>query len=209
MRASDDPVVRFSDERRPAGQPSIQSSFAREDVRTRTFDRSFLDAKAAKRRQKWDDETQDVRGRYTGMDELKEQLRKSLGIKEPSADADQCAYRVIGAAIEVHKTLGPGFPEDLYEEALATEFQIRRIGYARQVPVAVRYKENEIGSFKLDLLVERVLVVELKCAAAIAPVHISQTIAYLKATDLSLGLILNFNLRSLRDQGIRRVVRSY
>ena len=142
------------------------------------------------------------------MDDLKEQLRKSLGIKEPSADADRCAYNVIGAAIEVHKALGAGFPEDLYETALAAELEIRGIAHARQVPVEVRYKGRPVGSFRLDLLVEDILVVELKSVSAIATVHVAQTIAYLKATSLHLGVILNFNVGALRDQGIRRVVRS-
>jgi GxxExxY protein len=142
------------------------------------------------------------------MDDLKEQLRKSLGIREPSVDADRCAYNVIGAAIEVHKTLGAGFPEDVYETALAAELEIRGIAYTRQVPVEVRYKGRPVGSFKLDLLVEDILVVELKSVSAIATVHVAQTIAYLKATNLHLGVILNFNVGALRDHGIRRVVRS-
>jgi GxxExxY protein len=187
------------------------------EVRTHrllTYGRSFFTPKAAKGRQRppkakkkpfrdaddnWD------------MNDDEMRLRESLGMgmREPGKHADDCAHRTIGAAIEVHKMLGPGFPEELYEAALVAEFEIRGIAYKRQVPIVVMYKSRPIGTFKLDFLVEDVLVVELKSSSAIAPVHISQTIAYLKATDLDLGLVINFNLRSLRDNGIRRVVRSF
>jgi GxxExxY protein len=141
--------------------------------------------------------------------DIEGRLRESLGLDKPNFRAEECAYRVIGAAIEVHKALGPGFPEELYEEALASELEILGIGFTRQAPFVVRYKKRAIGTFKLDLLVEGVLVVELKSVAALAPIHVSQTIAYLRATDLRLGLLINFNLRSLRDNGIRRVIRSF
>lgn len=83
---------------------------------------------------------------------------------EPSAELDQVAHRVIGAAIEVHRLLGPGFLESVYEEALCVELRLRGIRFARQVPIAMKYKDYEIGEARLDLVVEELLVVELKRA---------------------------------------------
>ncbi|HEX7700499.1 MAG TPA: GxxExxY protein [Kofleriaceae bacterium] len=126
---------------------------------------------------------------------------------EPSVHADRCAYAVIGAAIEVHRTLGPGFLEKTYEDALVVELGLRRINYRRQVPINVQYKSAELEGYRLDLLVEDVLVVELKAVTELLPIHTAQVLAYLKASNLELALLLNFNREALRDRGIRRVVR--
>jgi GxxExxY protein len=127
---------------------------------------------------------------------------------EPSARADRRAHQVIGAAIEVHRTLRTGFSERTYEAALVHELTLQGIPFVCQLPLVVRYKDVPVGEYQLDLLVDEVLVVELKAAPEITPLHISQTIAYLAATDLSLGLIINFGRPTLRDNGIRRVVRT-
>jgi GxxExxY protein len=126
---------------------------------------------------------------------------------EPDAELDRLAHCVIGAALEVHRTLGPGFLEAIYEEALCVELSLRRIPFARQVPVGVDYKGNLVGQARMDLLVDGRLVVELKVIESIAPVHVAQVLTYLKAARLRLGLLINFKVAFLRT-GIRRVVHS-
>ena len=126
-------------------------------------------------------------------------------MREPSAWANECSNRVIGAAIAVHRQLGPGFLETTYEEALAIELSAREIAFERQHTIVVRYNDVPIGEHRIDLLVEEVLVVELKAVAELHPIHFSQTRAYLAATRLDLGLLINFNVPLLRD-GLKRVV---
>ena len=124
---------------------------------------------------------------------------------EPGKEVDELANSVIGAAIEVHKHLGPGYLERVYEEALAVELKLRSITYVRQHPVSVAYKGCSIGEGRVDLLVGNSLIVELKAVETIMPIHKSQIISYLKATCIPLGLLINFNVRMMRD-GIQRVV---
>lgn len=126
---------------------------------------------------------------------------------EPDAELDRLAHCVIGAALEVHRTLGPGFLEAIYEEALCVELSLRRIPFARQVPVGVDYKGNLVGQARMDLLVDGRLVVELKAIECIASVHVAQVLTYLKAARLRLGLLITFKVAFLRT-GIRRVVHS-
>ncbi|MCC6680417.1 MAG: GxxExxY protein [Phycisphaeraceae bacterium] len=114
---------------------------------------------------------------------------------------------VIGAAIEVHRVLGPGFLESTYEKALSIELSHRGIRHVCQQPVQLSYKGQAIGEGKLDLLVDDQLVIELKTIEQFAPIHTAQVISYLKATGLGLGLLINFNVTVLKD-GIRRVVLS-
>lgn len=128
--------------------------------------------------------------------------------REPDAELDALASRVIGAAIEVHRVLGPGFLESVYEAALCSELEDRSITYVRQAVVEVSYKGRPVGESRLDLLVERRLVVELKAIDALAPIHIAQVLSYLRATDIHLALLINFNVPRLRDGGIKRVIRS-
>jgi GxxExxY protein len=128
-------------------------------------------------------------------------------IKEPSPELDGLAKSVIDAAIEVHRQLGPGFLESVYEEALAVELTVREILFERQKSVAVSYKGRVVGDGRIDLLVGGELLVELKAAEALAPIHKAQVISYLKATGLQLGLLINFNVPVLRS-GIQRVVLS-
>jgi GxxExxY protein len=124
---------------------------------------------------------------------------------EPSVELDRLAHRVIGAAIEVHGVLGPGFLESVYEEALCVELTFRGIPFARQVPIGVQYKGERVGEARLDLLVDQTLVVELKAVEVLAPIHVAQILSYLKATRLHLGLLISFNVTLLR-RGIRRVI---
>ena len=125
---------------------------------------------------------------------------------EPPAHLDAIARRVIGAAIEVHRHLGPGFLEAVYEEALAVELTLREIPFRRQRPLSVGYKGHDVGEGRPDFIVEDQLVVEVKAVASLAPIHKAQVISYLKAADQQLGLLLNFKTYVLKDGGIRRVV---
>ena len=109
------------------------------------------------------------------------------------------------AALEVDQILGPGYLESVYEEALSVELALRGVGFERQIPVALSYKRVPIGHGRLDLLVADRLIVELKAVENTQPIHLAQLLSYLKATRRRLGLLINFNVRWLR-QGIRRVV---
>ena len=124
---------------------------------------------------------------------------------EPDQKTDELAHDIIGAAIEVHRHLGPGFLESVYEEALCIEMADRRIPFERQKEIGLLYKNREIGKHKIDLLVGGLLIVELKTVEALAEIHTAQIISYLKATGLSLGLLINFNVPILKN-GIQRIV---
>ncbi len=100
--------------------------------------------------------------------------------------------RIIGAAIAVHRVLGPGFLESIYEEALAVEFALNGIAFVRQKPIPLFYKDHQIGEHRLDLLVEDSIVVELKAIRALEDIHFAIGRSYLKATGLHDGLLLNF-----------------
>ncbi len=113
--------------------------------------------------------------------------------------------RVIGAAIEVHRILGPGFAESAYESALCIEFAERRIPFQRQVVVELGYKGRSVGESRMDLLVDGSLIVELKAVEKLLPLHEQQLLSYLKTTGHAIGLLINFNSITLRS-GIRRVV---
>ncbi len=127
--------------------------------------------------------------------------------QEPTDKLDAQAHAVIGAAIEVHRVLGPGFLEQHYEEALCVELTLRGIPYQRQVAVALDFKGYPIGQGRLDLLICGDLVVELKAVNELAPIDTAQLIAYLKMTKHKLGLLLNFNVVLIK-QGIKRIVNS-
>jgi len=126
---------------------------------------------------------------------------------EPPPEVDLLARNVIGAAIEVHRHLGPGFIESVYEQALAVELRLRGIPHQQQVPVVVDYKGYVVGRGRVDLLADDRLVVEVKAIAALNPVHTAQVVSYLKALGQPLGLLLNFHAIPLRND-IKRVVRS-
>ena len=111
----------------------------------------------------------------------------------------------IGAAIEVHKQLGPGLLESAYEECLAHEMSLRGIPFERQKSLPVIYKGTQLDcGYRLDFLVEESVVVELKAIDKLLPIHQAQAITYLKLTRCKLALLLNFNVQLMRD-GIKRV----
>jgi GxxExxY protein len=124
---------------------------------------------------------------------------------EPPPELNAVTSTVIGAALEVHRVLGPGFLESVYEEALAIELELRGVSYERQKPIGVSYKGHRIGEGRTDFYIEDSLVVELKAAERLLPIHHAQVLSYLKATRCRLGLVINFHERLLRN-GVRRVV---
>jgi GxxExxY protein len=121
-------------------------------------------------------------------------------------DVNALSKEVIGAAIEVHRCLGPGMLESVYQQCLARELELRGLGYQREYSVSIKYKGLEIGhAFAADFLVESCLVLELKSVELIAEAHKAQLLTYLRWCNLSLGLLLNFGASRMRD-GIHRVV---
>lgn len=119
-------------------------------------------------------------------------------------EEDALSYAVIGAIIEVHKVLGPGLPESVYEDALALEFQARGILYERQKAVPVSYKGQLLEArFRLDFLVGGKLIVELKAVEVLQSLHEAQLLAYLRLTGYRLGLLVNMNVERVKD-GIHR-----
>ena len=111
---------------------------------------------------------------------------------------------VIGAAIAVHRAFGPGLLETVYERAMSIELNERKIQFETQVQVPVLYKGQSAGDLRLDLLVDRRLVVELKAVDALTGIHQAQVLSYLRATNLSLGLLINFNVTQI-IRGTKRI----
>ena len=118
--------------------------------------------------------------------------------------SDLLTEQIISAAIEVHKNLGCGLLESIYEEALCYEFELRGIEFQRQTEIDVIYKGKVIKGQRLDLLVEKQVVVELKSVSNLPQIAAAQTLSYLKAGNLKRGLILNFGVSRLVD-GIKRI----
>ena len=114
---------------------------------------------------------------------------------------------IIAAAIEVHRALGPGLLESVYEECLCRELELRGIAFARQVAIPVEYKgvRSECG-YRIDVLVQDEVVLEIKATEALMPAHEAQLLHYLKATGIKVGLLLNFCVPVLKDGIVRRVL---
>ena len=123
---------------------------------------------------------------------------------EPDPELNRITNEIIGSCIAVHRELGPGFPESVYQNALAIEFRYRGIPFAEQVIVPVFYREQHVGEAKLDFLVREQVVLELKSVEEFHPTHPRQVIFYLRANGSELGLLVNFNVKVLKD-GIRRI----
>ena len=122
---------------------------------------------------------------------------------------DDLSYKVIGCAIEVHRSLGPGLLESVYEKALIHELKLNNIPVKSQVEVKASYKGLDIGEgLRLDLLVDEQLIVELKSVDDFKPVHHKQLLTYLKLMNKQLGLLINFNVCNLTD-GVKRIVNNY
>jgi GxxExxY protein len=112
--------------------------------------------------------------------------------------------KIIGAGIEVHRVLGPGYLEAVYEEALGVEFELRGIEYERQKEIVIDYKGSPVGKHRLDFVVEDTAVVEIKSVERFDEIHRAQVISYCKATGKKVGLLINFNVPVLKD-GIKRI----
>jgi len=120
------------------------------------------------------------------------------------SELNRLTHAVIGAAIEVHRELGPGLLESVYENALAIELTRRQVPFSRQAIFQINYKKELVGEGRMDFLVANCLVVELKSIEELAPIHTAQVVSYLKSTHHRLGLLINFNVRVLKD-AIRRI----
>jgi len=119
---------------------------------------------------------------------------------------NEISYKIIGAAIELHKKLGPGLLESVYENALTYDLREISLKVLQQVPMPLIYKEVKMeAGFRLDLLVEDKVIVEIKSIETLAPVHFSQVLTYLRLSDKKLGLLMNFNTEVLKN-GIHRIV---
>lgn len=123
-------------------------------------------------------------------------------------DENEISYKVIGIAIELHKNLGPGLLESVYEATFAYDLVEAGFDVKKQLAMPVVYKEivHEIG-FRIDLLINDKVIIELKAVEVLTPTHFAQTLTYLKLANKKLGLLINFNSKQLKD-GIHRVVNS-
>ena len=120
---------------------------------------------------------------------------------------EELTNKIIGAAIEVHKELGPGLMESAYEECLCHELRLRGIGFERQVPLPVEYKGLKLEcGYRLDVVVEDAVILELKCVERVLPVHVAQLMTYLKMTGKRVGLLINFKVEVLSRGIVRRVL---
>ncbi|HUT52965.1 MAG TPA: GxxExxY protein [bacterium] len=121
-------------------------------------------------------------------------------------DENALSKEIIGAAIDVHRALGPGLLESVYEECLCREIILRNIEFERQVSIPVQYKGVKLEcAYKLDILVDDKVVVEIKSVEQVTPVHFKQLLTYLRLTDKKLGLLINFNEEVVR-KGVHRIV---
>lgn len=119
-------------------------------------------------------------------------------------DINQLTGQVIGAAINVHKALGPGLLESIYEECLCIEFDNKKIEYERQKEIPIEYRGVKLNTnYRIDLVVQNKLLLELKACETLLPIHEAQTLTYLKLTGLKIGLLINFSVLLLKD-GIKR-----
>ncbi len=144
---------------------------------------------------------EEVEGREQG-------LQTKAGIRVPSPlsiEAERAMHQTIGCALAVHRELGPGFVESIYRKAMWLELDAKGLAYERERPVRVAYRGIDIPGQRVDLIIEGVIVVELKSVARLADVHRAQLISYLRTTGLRGGLLINFDVRVLKD-GIKRVV---
>lgn len=119
---------------------------------------------------------------------------------------NEISYKVIGACLKLHTSLGPGLLESAYEKALSYDLIQRGFEVGRQVPMPMHYKEVKMDvGYRVDMMINQKVIIELKSVEKLAPVHFAQTLTYLKLADLKLSLLINFNTKHLKDE-IHRVV---
>jgi GxxExxY protein len=127
-------------------------------------------------------------------------------VAETAKELNDLSNRIIGIAIDIHKKLGPGFQEKIYEEALLKEFKKAAIGFEKQKVIRVDYEGQALGNQRIDLLVDDEMILEIKACTRMIPIYRDQLISYLKTADKRLGLILNFGRSRLE---IKRVVHNF
>ena len=127
-------------------------------------------------------------------------------VAKTAEELNDLSNRIIGIAIDIHKKLGPGFQEKIYEEALLTEFKKSGIGYEKQKVIRVDYDGQGLGNQRIDLLADDEVILEIKACTKIIPIYRDQVISYLKTANKKLGLILNFGRSKLE---IKRVVHNF
>jgi len=129
------------------------------------------------------------------------------GVRDP---LDDLTGQIIGAAIDVHRELGPGLLESAYDACLAFELAERRLRYERQKALPIIYRGNCLDcGYRIDFLVENLVVVELKAVERLEPVHTAQVISYLRLSGLRVGLLINFHVKWLRAGGLKRLVNGF
>ena len=134
-------------------------------------------------------------------------MTSGLKAKDFEQPRDPLSDKVIGLAIEVHRSLGPGLLESCYAQCLAHELSLARISFEREVQVPLRYKGITMEcAYRLDFVIENQLIVELKCVDRFEPVHQAQLLTYLRLTGKKVGLLLNFNEPLLKNGILRRVI---
>jgi GxxExxY protein len=130
-----------------------------------------------------------------------------LNLHSPlTEDEEKIVHRAIGCGIEVHRILGPGFKEPIYQRAYCLELEASGLSYECEKPIEVKYKQWTIPGQRIDLIVEGIVIVELKAVAKLKQLHRRQLVSYLRTTGLKVGLIMNFNVTILKN-GLMRVVR--
>ena len=128
--------------------------------------------------------------------------------QEPSIECDRIAKKVVQAVFDVHMALGPGLLESIYEECLSRDLVDAGLKVTRQTPIPVIYKGKRMDlGFRLDLLIEDQIIIEIKSTDSLAPIHYAQILSYLKLSNLKLGFLVNFNVTKIKN-GLHRVIRS-
>jgi GxxExxY protein len=128
------------------------------------------------------------------------------GTEDTEGSSPSCTHDIVGAAIEVHRQLGPGLLESAYQTCLCRELLIRGIGFRQQVPLPIQYRGLDLDcGYRLDLVVADSVIVEVKAVSRVLPIHRAQVLTYLKLTNYRLGLLLNFNVEVLRS-GLYRII---
>ena len=130
-----------------------------------------------------------------------------LRFRETPVGVNEAARRVLNAAIEVHRHLGPGYLESVYQAALEIELGLRGVSFERQAAFRVEYRGQEVGAGRMDLLAEQSVIVEIKAVEHLNEVHVAQALSYLKATGLPLALLINFKVPVLL-RGVKRIARN-
>jgi GxxExxY protein len=128
------------------------------------------------------------------------------GTKDTKGWSQDGSFDILGAAIEVHRQLGPGLLESAYERCLSRELMLRGLSIQRQVPLPIEYRGLRLEcGYRLDIIVNHTIIVEVKALAKVLPIHRAQVLTYLKLTGLRVGLLINFNVEVLR-RGLYRIV---